>query len=56
MVRKILRRKTLERKIRDKIFPAGIKLDPNGRAVGWFEDVVEAWQKARVEASTTEAA
>jgi prophage regulatory protein len=67
MVRKVMRRpavlaatgwseKTLERKIRDGIFPSGIKIDPAARARVWFEDEVEAFQKAAVEAAMTEAA
>jgi len=47
---------TLARKIKDKKFPAGIKLDPTARARIWFEDDVEAFQKAAVEASSSEAA
>jgi predicted DNA-binding transcriptional regulator AlpA len=60
MVRKVLRRaavieatgwsvQTLYRKIREGKFPAGTKLDPDGQAVIWFEDEVEAFQKAAVQ-------
>jgi predicted DNA-binding transcriptional regulator AlpA len=31
-------------RIADGIFPPGRKLDPNGRAVIWFEDEIEAVQ------------
>jgi predicted DNA-binding transcriptional regulator AlpA len=37
---------TLNQKIKDEIFPKGTKLDPNGRAVVWFEDEVAAFQQA----------
>jgi predicted DNA-binding transcriptional regulator AlpA len=67
MVRKVLRRdavlnatgwsvQTLYRKIKEKKFPAGTKLDPEGRSVGWFEDEIEAFQKAAVSAATEAAA
>jgi len=62
MVRKVLRRPavleatgwseaTLERKIKQLKFPKGTKLDPTARAVVWFEDEVEAFQKAAVAAA-----
>jgi prophage regulatory protein len=62
MVRKVMRRRavleatgwseaTLERKIKAKVFPAGTKLDPAARALVWFEDEVEAFQKAAVSAA-----
>jgi predicted DNA-binding transcriptional regulator AlpA len=62
MVRTVLRRPavlkatgwsspTLYRKIKEKKFPAGTKLDPDGQAVVWFEDEVEAFQKAAVSAA-----
>jgi predicted DNA-binding transcriptional regulator AlpA len=62
MVRKVLRRAavleatgwsvpTLCRKIKENKFPAGTKLDPEGQAVVWFEDEVEAFQKAAVTAA-----
>ena len=65
MVRKVMRKaavleatgwppSTLYWKIKQGIFPKGTKLDPNGKAVVWFEDEVEAFQKAAVAA--TEAA
>ena len=67
LVRKVMRRpavlaatgwseKTLERKIRDKVFPPGVKIDPAARARVWFEDEVEAFQQAAVAAAMTEAA
>jgi prophage regulatory protein len=67
MVRKVMRRRavleatgwseaTLERKIKARVFPAGTKLDPAARALVWFEDEVEAFQKAAVEAAHTGAA
>jgi predicted DNA-binding transcriptional regulator AlpA len=63
MVRTVLRRPavkratgwsdtTLYRKIREGKFPAPTKLDPDGQAVAWFEDEVEAFQKAAVIAAT----
>ena len=36
---------TLYSKIAAKKFPAGVKLDPDGRAVIWYEDEIEAVQK-----------
>lgn len=62
MVRKVLRlpavleatgwcKATLYQKIEAGIFPAGTKMDPAARAVVWFEDEVEAYQKAIVEAA-----
>ena len=62
MVRKVMRLRavleatgwseaTLERKIKAKVFPAGTKLDPAARALVWFEDEVEAFQKAAVSAA-----
>lgn len=67
MVRTVLRRPavlkatgwsapTLYRKIKEGKFPAGTKLDPEGQAVVWFEDVVEAFQKRAVEAAEVGAA
>jgi predicted DNA-binding transcriptional regulator AlpA len=63
MVRKVMRKPavleatgwpntTFYAKIADGIFPKGTKLDPKGRAVVWFEDEVEAFQKAAVSAAT----
>ena len=40
---------TLYENIKKGLFPAPVKLDPNGRAVAWFEDEIEAFQKAAVE-------
>ncbi len=36
----------LYEKIKAGTFPKPIKLDPNGRAVAWFEDEIIALQKA----------
>lgn len=60
MVRKVMRlpdvlaatgwsKGTLYQKIKDEKFPAGTRLDPDGRAVVWFEDDIEAFQKSAVE-------
>lgn len=60
MVRKVMRlpdvlaatgwsKGTLYQKIKDDKFPAGTRLDPEGRAVVWFEDVIESFQKTAVE-------
>jgi predicted DNA-binding transcriptional regulator AlpA len=43
---------TLYAKIADGKFPKGTKLDPDARAVVWFEDEIEAFQKAAVAAAT----
>ena len=62
MVRKVMRlpavleatgwcKATLYEKIADRKFPKGTKLDPEARAVVWFEDEVEAFQKAAVSAA-----
>jgi predicted DNA-binding transcriptional regulator AlpA len=62
MVRKVMRRPavltatgwcraSLYAKIAEGKFPKGTKLDPDGNAVVWFEDEVEAWQKAAVTAA-----
>ena len=66
MVRKVMRspavldatgwsKATLYAKIADGVFPRGRRLDPNGRAVVWFEDEVEAFQKAAVAAASVAA-
>jgi predicted DNA-binding transcriptional regulator AlpA len=63
MVRKVMRKQavleatgwphsTLYWKISQGLFPKGTKLDPNGKAVVWFEDEVEAFQKRAVQAAT----
>lgn len=39
---------TLYAKIAEGKFPKPTKLDPQGRAVVWFEDEVEAFQKRAV--------
>ena len=60
MVRKVMRKpavmaatgwsnSTLYTKISEGKFPAPTRLDPNSRAVVWFEDEVEAFQKTAVE-------
>jgi predicted DNA-binding transcriptional regulator AlpA len=62
MVRKVMRlpavlaatgwsRSSLYLKISERKFPAGVKLDPDGQAVVWWEDEVEAFQKAAVDAA-----
>lgn len=38
-------------KIADGIAPKGLKLDPNGRAVVWFEDDIEALQTKATKAA-----
>jgi prophage regulatory protein len=59
MIRKVVRlprvleatgwaKPTLYAKIADGKFPKGTKLDPDARAVVWFEDEIEAFQKAAV--------
>jgi prophage regulatory protein len=61
MVRKVLRtpavlqatgwsKATLYNKITDGVFPRGTKIDPNGRAVVWFEDEVERIQQRAIAA------
>jgi prophage regulatory protein len=47
---------TLYEKISKGLFPKPIKLDPDGRAVGWLESEVAAWQKARIAARDDRAA
>jgi predicted DNA-binding transcriptional regulator AlpA len=42
---------TLYEKMANNKFPHSTKLDPAGQAVVWFEDEVEAFQKAAVEAA-----
>jgi prophage regulatory protein len=49
-------KRTLYAKIANGKFPKGTKLDPDGRAVVWFEDEVEAYQKAAIAAAAMEAA
>jgi len=57
MVRKLLRKpvvlqatgwsnSTLYDKIAKGKFPKPVKIDPDGRVVGWWEDEIEAIQKA----------
>ncbi len=63
MVRKVMRKpavlactgwsnSTLYTKISEGKFPAATRLDPDSRAVVWFEDQVEAFQKRAVERQT----
>jgi len=40
---------TLYEKIEKGLFPPPVKLDPDGRAVTWFEDQLEDLQKRAVE-------
>ncbi len=60
MVRKILRKAavleatgwsntTLYAKIAQGKFPKPVKIDPDGRASGWFADEVEALQRAAID-------
>lgn len=67
MVRKVMRlpavlaatgwaKPTLYAKIAAGKFPKGTKLDPEARAVIWFDDEVEAFQKAAVSAAMENAA
>jgi prophage regulatory protein len=39
---------TLYDKIATGAFPKPVKLDPNGRAVGWLETEVAEWQAQRI--------
>jgi prophage regulatory protein len=41
-------RSSLYQKINDGKFPAPVKLDPDGRAVGWPEVDVIAYQQTRI--------
>lgn len=43
-------RSTLYEKISLGLFPRPVKLDPHGRAVGWPEREIEAYQRERIEA------
>jgi prophage regulatory protein len=43
-------KQTLYNKISKRIFPKGIRLDPNGKTVVWFEDEVAAFQAAALAA------
>jgi len=47
---------TLYAKIADGKFPKGTKLDADARAVVWFEDEIESFQKAAIAAAATKAA
>jgi prophage regulatory protein len=43
-------RSTLYQKISEGLFPAPVKLDANGRAVGWPEREIAAYQQERIAA------
>jgi prophage regulatory protein len=43
-------RSTLYEKIGLGLFPRPVKLDPNGRAVGWPEREIAAYQQDRIDA------
>ena len=43
-------RSTLYEKISLGLFPRPVKLDPNGRAVGWPEREIAAYQQDRIDA------
>ena len=47
---------TLYLKMDEGLFPRPIKLDPDGRAVGWPEEEVDAWQASRIAARDQAAA
>jgi prophage regulatory protein len=46
---------TLYTKIAEGKFPRPTKLDPDGRAVIWWDDEIEAFQKRAVERQTASA-
>jgi predicted DNA-binding transcriptional regulator AlpA len=49
--------RTLYRKIAENQFPRGEKLDPSGRTLVWYDEVIEAWQNGEWKpAPETEAA
>jgi prophage regulatory protein len=39
-----LKRPTIYEKMQRGVFPRQVKLSPNGRAVGWFEDEIAEYQ------------
>lgn len=43
-------RSTLYQKISEGLFPAPVKLDASGRAVGWPEREIAAYQQERIAA------
>jgi len=43
-------RSTLYQKISEGLFPAPVKLDADGRAVGWPQSEVVAYQQGRIQA------
>lgn len=47
---------TLYAKIKAGKFPPGIKIDPDGRAVHWWEDSIESFQKGEWRAPSNVAA
>ena len=49
-------RSTIYEKIKQGKLPRPVKLDPDGKAVGWWEDEIEALQKRAVEAAAGKAA
>lgn len=42
-------RSTIYQKIGEGKFPRPVRLDPDGRAVGWFEDQIDELQERAVE-------
>ena len=42
---------TIYRKMAAGTFPKGVKIDPNSRAVIWWEDEIIAYQKAAIHAA-----
>ncbi len=45
------RRSSIIKKVKEGTFPAPVKLDENGRSVGWIESEIEEWIAKRIEAS-----
>ncbi len=43
---------TIYEKIKEGLLSKGLKLDPNGRDVVWFEDEIDALQKKAIERET----
>jgi prophage regulatory protein len=43
--------RTIFRKMAAGTFPRAVRIDPDGRAVAWFEDEIIAYQKAAVSAA-----
>jgi prophage regulatory protein len=44
------RRSSLYQLVKDGRFPRPVKLDAKGRAVGWLEGEIKAWQESRIAA------